>query len=56
MGRHKKAGEGLFKGACRDRIRENGFRLKEDKFRLDISKKFLAERVVRHGTCCPGKL
>jgi len=44
----KKAGEGLFTRARRDRTRGNNLKLKEDRFRLDIRKKSLNIRVVRH--------
>jgi len=47
-GAYKKAREGLFTRACRDRTRGNGFKLKESRFRLDRRKKFFTLRVVRH--------
>lgn len=41
-------GEELFVRNCRDRTMSNGY--KERKSRLDIRKKFLAVRVVKHWT------
>ncbi|KFV12185.1 hypothetical protein N339_01657, partial [Pterocles gutturalis] len=47
-GAYRKAREGLFTRACSNRMRGNGFQLKEGRFRLGIRKKFFIVRVVRH--------
>jgi len=39
-GTYKKAGEELFRRACNDKTRDNGFNLEEGRFRLDRRKKF----------------
>ncbi len=47
-GAYMKAGEGFFIRACSDRMRGNGSKLEEGRFRLDIRKKFFTVRSVRH--------
>ncbi|NXH19920.1 RBG1L protein, partial [Bucco capensis] len=47
-GASKKAAEGLFAKAWRERTRGNGFKLEKSRFKLDIRKKFLPTRVVEH--------
>jgi len=45
---YKRAGEALLTSARSDRTGDNGFKLKEGRFRSDVRKKFLTVRVVRH--------
>ena len=44
----KREGDRCFSRDCCSRTMENGFKLKEGIFKLDIRKKFSTVRVVRH--------
>jgi len=46
-GDYKKDGDNLISRACCNGTRSNGFKLREDRFRLDIRKKFVTMRVVK---------
>ena len=52
-GAYREAGEGLLIRTCSDRMRENGFKLEEGRFGLDIRKKFFTVRVVRQWNRLP---
>jgi len=54
MGPIEKLERDVFSRACCDRTRNNDFKLREGRFRLDTTKKFFTMRVVRQESCgCP---
>ncbi|KFO59234.1 hypothetical protein N302_15957, partial [Corvus brachyrhynchos] len=52
-GAYRGAGEGLFIRNCSDRTRNNGYKLKEGRFRLHIKKKFFTVGVIRQWNRLP---
>ena len=59
-GSYRKEGNRLFSRICCDRTKGNGFQLKQERFRLDMGKRFFyskdveaLEQVAQSGGGCP---
>ncbi|PKU48845.1 hypothetical protein llap_816 [Limosa lapponica baueri] len=52
-GTYRRDGEGLFARPCSDSMRDNGFKLEEGRFGLDIRKLFFTMRLPREAVDAP---
>ena len=52
-GAYRKDGENHFSKPCCERTSSKGFKLREDRFRLDIRKNFFTRRVAKHWNRLP---